>query len=149
MADGGERRTPAEWSVLTGAGLGPLEAQVLATFWRRSSATVPEMVAAVRADGHLVAYTTVQTVVSRLHRRGLLDRVPEGRSHRYRPAISETEFLARASDAAVAGVLERFGSTALRQFALRIADLDPAVRQELIDVANAERDGTRSTDEDA
>lgn len=124
---------------MAGVGLGPLEARILAILWQRSSATVPEIVGAVRDGGHAVAYTTVLTVVSRLHRRGLLERNPEGRGHRYRPAVSEAELVARASETAVAGVVDRFGETALRQFALRLADLDPRARQELIDLAGAAR----------
>jgi len=124
---------------LASAGLGPLEARILGILWLRESATVPDIVVDVRDGGHRVAYTTVQTVVSRLHRRGLLGRAAEGRSHRYRPLVSQAEFLSHASDAAVATVLERFGPSALRHFALRVADLDPDTRRELIDLATAER----------
>lgn len=131
----GELSSHGDSASLAGVALGPLEARILEILWRRSSATVPQIVTAVHQSGHPVAYTTVLTVVSRLHARGLLTREPEGRSHRYRPALSEAELLSRASDAAVAGVLDRYGQTALRQFALRLADLDPETRQELIDLA--------------
>ncbi|NJD28776.1 MAG: BlaI/MecI/CopY family transcriptional regulator [Chloroflexi bacterium] len=105
--------------------------------WALGSATVPELVEAVRRDGHPAAYTTVLTVASRLHDRGLLRRVAEGRTHRYRPALSETDLVERDSASAVAEVLARYGSVAMRQFAIRLADLDPETRRQLIDLADA------------
>jgi len=107
------------------------------TLWARGSATVPEIVAAVRKDGRDPAYTTVLTVVSRLHQRGLLDRAAERRTHRYRPIVSEAALVEQRSGEAVAAVLARFGSVALRQFAIRLGDLDPETRRALVDLAES------------
>jgi predicted transcriptional regulator len=60
--------------------LGPLEQKVLDAVWVRGSATVREVV----RDGKLwQTYTTIMTTMDRLFRKGLLDRVPEGRAFRY------------------------------------------------------------------
>jgi predicted transcriptional regulator len=62
--------------------LGPFEQRLLRKVWRHGSATVRELL----ADGELhQAYTTVMTTVDRLYKKGLLDRVAEGKAFRYTP----------------------------------------------------------------
>lgn len=39
-----------------------------------------------------IAYTTVMTTVARMHKKGLLDRVRDGRRYLYRPRMSRAEF---------------------------------------------------------
>jgi len=60
--------------------LGPLERQVLQAVWARGTATVRE----VREDAKLwQTYPTIMTTMDRLFKKGLLDRVPDGRAFRY------------------------------------------------------------------
>jgi predicted transcriptional regulator len=68
--------------------LGPFEQQVLQDIWSRGSATVRELL----ADGRIhQAYTTVMTTMDRLYKKGLLDRVAEGRAFRYTPRHTPEE----------------------------------------------------------
>lgn len=68
--------------------LGPFEQQVLQKLWSQGSATVRELL----ADGKIrQAYTTVMTTVDRLYKKGLLDRVVEGRAFRYTPRHTSEE----------------------------------------------------------
>jgi predicted transcriptional regulator len=68
--------------------LGPFEQQVLERLWSRGSATVSELL----ADGKIrQAYTTVMTTMDRLYKKGLLDRVAEGRAFRYTPRHTPEE----------------------------------------------------------
>ncbi|MGA2354847.1 MAG: BlaI/MecI/CopY family transcriptional regulator [Terriglobales bacterium] len=68
--------------------LGPFEQQVLQELWSRGSATVRELL----ANGKIrQAYTTVMTTVDRLYKKGLLDRVAEGRAFRYTPRYTSRE----------------------------------------------------------
>ena len=68
--------------------LGPFEQQVLEKLWSCGNATVRE----VLDDGKLhQAYTTVMTTMDRLYKKGLLDRVAEGRAFRYTPRFSSEE----------------------------------------------------------
>src|SRR5271157_1570268 len=68
--------------------LGPFERQVLQALWAHGSATVRELL----ADGQIrQAYTTVMTTMDRLYKKGLLDRVAEGRAFRYTPRHSPEE----------------------------------------------------------
>jgi predicted transcriptional regulator len=78
--------------------LGPFEQQLLQELWSRGSATVREML----ADGSIhQAYTTVMTTMDRLYKKGLLDRVAEGRAFRYTPRLSSEEL---QRDAALDGI---------------------------------------------
>lgn len=68
--------------------LGPFEQQLLQEVWSHGSATVRELL----EDGKIhQAYTTVMTTVDRLYKKGLLDRVAEGRAFRYTPRHSPEE----------------------------------------------------------
>jgi predicted transcriptional regulator len=68
--------------------LGPFEQQMLHELWSHGSATVRELL----ADGKISqAYTTVMTTVDRLYKKGLLDRVAEGRAFRYTPRHTPEE----------------------------------------------------------
>ena len=68
--------------------LGPFEQQVLQRLWSHGSATVRELL----ADGKIhQAYTTVMTTMDRLYKKGLLDRVAEGRAFRYTPRHTPEE----------------------------------------------------------
>lgn len=61
---------------------------MLQRLWSHGSATVRELL----ADGKVhQAYTTVMTTVDRLYKKGLLDRVAEGRAFRYTPRQSAEE----------------------------------------------------------
>jgi predicted transcriptional regulator len=68
--------------------LGPFEQQLLQQIWAQGNATVRELL----ADGKIhQAYTTVMTTVDRLYKKGLLDRVVEGRAFRYTPRHTPEE----------------------------------------------------------
>jgi len=84
--------------------LGPFERQVLQALWARGSSTVRELL----ADGQIrQAYTTVMTTMDRLYKKGLLDRVAEGRAFRYTPRHTAEE-LQRV--AALEGIRQLLGS---------------------------------------
>ncbi|QKW33133.1 BlaI/MecI/CopY family transcriptional regulator [Actinomadura sp. NAK00032] len=72
--------------------LGQLEAEVLAALaGLGGSASTAELVA--RLDGE-PAYTTVNTILHRLHEKRLVSRTRAGRHYRYRLAVDESELVA-------------------------------------------------------
>jgi predicted transcriptional regulator len=72
----------------TSAQLGPLERKVLQAVWMRGTATVRE----VREDGTIwQTYPTIMTTMDRLFKKGLLDRVPDGRAFRYSARYTSEE----------------------------------------------------------
>lgn len=121
--------------------LGPLGAAVMHAVWRQGEATVASVATALAEDGTSTsAYTTIMTIMGRLHDRGLLVREKRGRVFVYRAAEAEDILLERLSRDAVDDLLARFGSTAYRQFALRLTEIDPDLRRQLLDLAASEED---------
>lgn len=117
--------------------LGPLGSAVMRIVWQRGEATVGETAEAVNASrDRPLAYTTVMTVMGRLFERGLLDRTKHGRQYVYRPASDEARMIEKISGQAIDQLISRYGTTALRQFAHRLADVDPDLRAQLLELAS-------------
>lgn len=116
--------------------LGPLGSTIMRIVWSQSEATVRSVAEQLeREAGRQHAYTTVMTILARLHERGLLDRTKVGRGFVYRPRGDESQILASMGEQAVDRLLEQYGTAALRRFAHHLADLDPVLRAQLLDLA--------------
>lgn len=71
---------------------GELEGEVLAALWAAADPLVPaEVQAAVGGD---LAYTTVMTILVRLHDKGVIEREKVGRAYAYRPVVAENDVVA-------------------------------------------------------
>lgn len=85
--------------------LTPLELQIMQILWQDGPATVNEVRPKLKAA---LAYTTVQTMLNVLLRKGKVKRVQEGRAFRYRAAVDEK----RATGSAVQDLVRRmFGGS--------------------------------------
>jgi predicted transcriptional regulator len=69
--------------------LGPLEMHLLRAIWKRRNTTVRELIESGEFD---YAYTTLMTTLDRLYKKGLLERIAEGRAFRYTAVLSRAEF---------------------------------------------------------
>jgi len=119
--------------------LGPLASAIVREVGGRGEASVAQVVDALRtSQGREHAYTTIMTVMGRLHEKGVLTRVRRGRQYIYRPTASEAELVDRLSGLAVDRVVDRYGTAALRHFAVRLADLDPKTRERLAALTDEE-----------
>ena len=118
--------------------LGPLAGAITRVVLERGEATVAEVVGALRDGGGQSAYTTVMTVMARLAERGVLVRSKAGKQFVYRPAADEQDLVEAISERAVGELIGRYGTAALRQFALRLQDVDPELRAQLIELAGRE-----------
>ncbi|HEY0759444.1 MAG TPA: BlaI/MecI/CopY family transcriptional regulator [Acidisarcina sp.] len=88
-----------------GQTLTPLELEIMQVLWEYGPSTVSDVVPRLRAE---LAYTTVQTMLGVLLRKGKVKRTQEGRAFRYSPAVSRE----RASGNAVEDLLKRlFGGS--------------------------------------
>ena len=77
------------------------EQAVLKVLWDLGPETVREVLAALNAQGHSWAYTTVQTLLTRLLAKGYVAADRSGPAHVYRAAVSRSELLQqRLSDLA-------------------------------------------------
>lgn len=81
-------------------GAGELESAVLGVLQAADSALTPSQVRERLSAG--LAYTTVVTIMSRLHAKGVLTRVKAGRAYAYSPVADEPGLAARR----MRGVLE-------------------------------------------
>lgn len=126
--------------------LGSLEYEVMQVLWEAGPATVREVLAHLndrRAPTGQLAYTTVMTVLSRLHDKGLADRRRWGRGYRYTPRFSEAGLVRHLGRQEVNDLIARFGPVALAQFAAALEEADPdllrrAARLAGIDAADRE-----------
>jgi predicted transcriptional regulator len=85
-------------------GLGDLESAIMDRLWNWGrAATAREMVEDLHEQRPL-AYTTVQSVMDNLFRKGWLTRAPQGRAHRYEPTISREAAAARLMHEALAEI---------------------------------------------
>jgi predicted transcriptional regulator len=72
--------------VVTAADLGPLEMRVLGLLDETEPRSVQALQKLLALAGHDLAYTTVMTVLVRLHDKGLVTRTKTGRRYLYAPA---------------------------------------------------------------
>ncbi len=117
-----------------------LESGVMEELWRRAGeATVREVLEALNASASRVrAYTTVMTVMAKLHRKGLLDRRREGKTDIYRPVMSREQYLEARAQAEVGALVDEYGEVALVHFARQMARLDPKRREQLRRLARSD-----------
>jgi BlaI family penicillinase repressor len=87
------------------SGLTKLELQLMQVIWRRGASNVGEVQEGLKQD---LAYTTVQTMLNILERKGKLKRQLEGRAYVYSATVTE----AKASSHAVRDLVDRmFGGS--------------------------------------
>jgi predicted transcriptional regulator len=119
--------------------LGPLGAAIVREIAARGEASVGEVREYLRRTQRRdYAYTTIMTIMSRLHERGILLRERRGRQYVYRLPDGESDVIDRLSAVAVDRLIDRYGTAALRHFALRLADLEPNTRRRLERLADKE-----------
>lgn len=112
-------------------GHGELEAEILALLW-----TAEEPLTAVdvqrRLDGDL-AYTTVVTILSRLHDKQVLTRERSGRAYAYQPVADEAGLAARRMRRLLDSEHDR--DAVLAQFVSNLSSDDERVLRRLLDRA--------------
>jgi len=109
-----------------------LEARVMDIVWDHDTMTVREALEVVNAQGRkALAYTTIMTIMGRLHQKGVLDRERNGRTDVYRARHSREEYMELRARAEVDALVEQFGDTALLHFTRQVQKLDPKRRDQL------------------
>ena len=71
----------------------PLELEVLHVLWAKGSANVQMVQRELKRD---LAYTTVQTILTVLHRKGIVKRTLRDKAYVYRPAVSQSKLTGHA-----------------------------------------------------
>jgi predicted transcriptional regulator len=110
--------------------LGPLETAVMDRVWKRGPLTVRDIVDDLgRTRG--LAYTTVMTVMVRLHAKGLLARRRTGKTYVYRAAFTRDEHRAVLSRDLARGLVSQLGDAALAAFSAELDEVDAPHRAQL------------------
>jgi predicted transcriptional regulator len=106
-----------------------IESLVMEEVWRRDKATVREVMDALNErTSKRRAYTTVMTIMSRLHRKGVLNRTPDGYTYVYAPRLSRERYAELRADSEVDALVREYGDVALVQFARRMGNWTPSAR---------------------
>jgi BlaI family penicillinase repressor len=89
-----------------GPPLTPLELRIMQVLWETGPATV--QVVHEKLSGEKLAYTTVQTMLNVLHRKGKAKRTLRGKAYEYEPLLSQE----KANSQAVGDLVDRlFGGS--------------------------------------
>lgn len=86
----------------TDSALTPLELEIMSVLWETGPANVQTVQA--RMQGRELAYTTVQTMLNVLHRKGKVKRRLKDRAYLYRPVVSRQSAVSQA----VGEMIDRF-----------------------------------------
>jgi predicted transcriptional regulator len=109
-----------------------LESEVMEQLWHSGEAPVRAVMDALNDRATKPrAYTTYMTIMSRLHKKGLLSRRREGKTNFYTPRQSREEYQALRAQTEVQELVAQYGDVALSNFAQQMASLDPARRRAL------------------
>jgi BlaI family penicillinase repressor len=123
--------------------LTPLELEIMQVLWETGPCTVSEVQPKLKAE---LAYTTVQTMLNVLLRKGKVRRVQEGRAFRYRPTVSRE----RANGSALHDMVKRMFGGSSEALLMAMVDARQISAEELERVAKrlaaAER-GTEAKEE--
>lgn len=110
----------------------------MTALWRSTAAlSVRDVLSRVRRRPPL-AYTTVLTVLDRLHDKGLVSREKDGRAFLYRPRVGEAEYLGERAARALVGDAGA-DRAVLAAFVASAEETDPKLLDELSALIAAHR----------
>lgn len=122
-------------------GLTPFELEIMNVLWETGPANVQTVQS--RMTGREFAYTTVQTMLNILHRKGKVERKLKDRAYIYRPVLSRQKAVSQA----VGEMLDRFFGGSADSLVLNLVEarrLTPtrlAQIQELVAKSQEKNDG--------
>lgn len=100
----------------TQSNLGSLEEEIMQIIWKENNASVRCIFDKLKKKREL-AYTTVMTIMSRLHAKGILHRrLHENGSYIYTPAQSKEKFLDKISERVIKDLIKNCGEVAVARF---------------------------------
>jgi predicted transcriptional regulator len=122
-------------------GLTPLELEIMKVLWENGGCTVGEV--QPKLQGNL-AYTTVQTMLNVLLRKGKVEREQEGRAFRYKSSVSRE----RVMGGALRDLVSRMFGGSPEAMLMALVDTRQITAEELERVARRLAKGERSIHDD-
>jgi|SRR3989344_9640323 len=95
--------------------LGSLEEEVMQIIWKEKNVSVRFIFDKIKIK-RPIAYTTVMTIMSRLHTKGILNRRQQDGAYIYSPAQSKEKFLEKISEKIIKNLINSCGDVAVAQF---------------------------------
>lgn len=109
-----------------------LEQEVMEEIWRLGETPGRAVLDGLNARSQRIrAYTTIMTILNRLHDKGLLRRRRQGKGDVYAATYSREEYADARAAAQVHALVDEWGELAFVHFAKQMAALDPGRRQQL------------------
>lgn len=118
--------------------LGELETQVMEIIWQTDEPLAVADVLKVLNKKRDIAYTTVQTIMTRLVDKGVLIRKLDGSSYLYQSKVSRENFVAKSVHAIFATTVSALGQEAVLHFAKEIQKVSPEKRDDLLKMLEKE-----------
>lgn len=110
--------------------LTPLELEIMNVLWRTGAANVQTVQAGL--EGRSLAYTTVQTMLNVLHRKGKVKRKLKDRAYFYQPVLSQQ----RAAGQAIVEILDRFFDGSADRLVLNLLESQKLTKEKLAALQN-------------
>jgi predicted transcriptional regulator len=109
-----------------------LEAEIMHEVWEHEERTVRAVLDAINARSEPArAYTTILTVMQRLHAKDMLRRERRGRSDVYVATLTRDQYAEARAEVEVGALVAEYGDVALAHFSRHIRGLDPDRRKQI------------------
>jgi predicted transcriptional regulator len=112
---------------------GELEAVIMDRLWARQLPTLVREILDELTPERPLAYTTVLSVMDKLHRKGWLHREPDGRAYRYVPVQTRDAYSATLMREALEGSTDQ--QSALVHFVEQMSAAETSALQAVLDAA--------------
>ncbi len=123
--------------------LTPLELEIMQVLWETGPANVQTVQS--KLESRSLAYTTVQTMLNVLHRKGRVKRRLKDRTYFYQPVLSKQKAIAQA----VGEVLDRFFAGSADSLVLNLVETRKLSQQKLAQIQKLLEHSEGSKDFDA
>lgn len=114
--------------------LGELESEIMEVIWLKNEASVRDVLKEIEQRKE-IAYTTVMTVMVRLHEKGLIERTKDGQAFIYSPAVTKEELEEDTVKSIFKSILTGSSKLAISNFVDEVSK-DPESLKELQDLIN-------------
>lgn len=119
--------------------LGSLECEIMEVVWLKGKASVRDVLTELQKDRE-IAYTTVMTVMNRLHKKSYTKYVKEGNAYIYYPLVSKAELQDNVIKDIVKGIFSNSSDLTMVHFVNEVAkdkesleQLEALIKQRLAD----------------
>lgn len=113
--------------------LGELEKQIMDILWKQKQCSARDVLTILEKDKKL-AYTTVATILQRLHDKGLLNRRDSASGHIYLPKVSKQKYTKNVANSFIKTFINSFGDTAIASFADSIDKLPEKKKKYFLEI---------------